>query len=114
MELFCLILIPLYVIYKIYSIWNYVNIIFHVKDNDINLHEHVSLNKDAAVEISKGISIVGSNLGLGASIPGIVTAVAKTVAKSSLQKAGLIISFGLITDVSYLIIINLNIYRYFH
>lgn len=117
MQLFCLILIPLYLIYKTYSIWNYVNIISHVKDNDINLHGHVSLNKDAAAEISKGISTVGYNLGLGASIAGIGTAVAKAVAKSSmppLQKAGLIISSGLITGVGHSIITNINRYRYFN
>ena len=111
-QLFCLISIPLYVIY---SIWNYVNIITHVKDNDINLHGHVSLNKEAAAEISKGISIIGSNLGLGATIAGIGTAVAKGVAKSSmppLQKAGLIVSSGLITGVGHSIITNINKYKY--
>jgi len=114
-QLFCLISIPLYVIYKTYSIWNYVNIITHVKDNDINLHGHVSLNKEAAAEISKGISIIGSNLGLGATIAGIGTAVAKGVAKSSmppLQKAGLIVSSGLITGVGHSIITNINKYKY--
>jgi len=111
-QLFCLISIPLYVIY---SIWNYVNIITHVKDNDINLHGHVSLNKEAAAEISKGISIIGSNLGLGATIAGIGTAVAKGVAKSSmppLQKAGLIINSGLIIGVGHSIITNINKYKY--
>ena len=117
MQLFSLILIPFYVIYKTYSVFNYIDIISYAKDTDVNLHGHVSINKEAAAEISKGISTVGSNLGLGASIAGIGTAVAKAVAKSSmppLQKAGLIISSGLITGVGHSIITNINKYRYFN
>jgi group I intron endonuclease len=60
--------------------------------DDVHLYGHVSLNKEAPAEISRGISIVGSNLGLGASMVGIGEAISKTIAKSSmppLQKAGI-------------------------
>ena len=108
--------IPLYLIYNLYHVVSMIDIISYVndKDNNINLHGHVSLNKEAATEISKGISAVGSNLGLGASIAGIGGAVAKGVAKSSmppLQKAGLIVSSGVIAGVGHSIITNVNRYK---
>jgi hypothetical protein len=92
-QLSCLILIPLYIIYKTYSIYNYVNILTYVKDNNINVHGHVSLNKEAATELSKGISSVGSQIGLGASIVGVSAAIGKSITKSSIppvQKAAII------------------------
>lgn len=42
------------------------------------------MTKEAATEISKGISNVGSTLGSGASIAGMAGAVGKTIAKSSI------------------------------
>jgi hypothetical protein len=53
----------------------------------------VSLNKEAATELSKGISSVGSQIGLGASIVGVSAAIGKSITKSSIppvQKAAII------------------------
>lgn len=69
---------------------DYVHILTYVKDGDINLNTSVSIGKDAAVEISRGISSVGSQVGLGTSIVGVSAAIGKSIAKSSIppvQKA---------------------------
>jgi hypothetical protein len=99
LQIFSFICIPLYTIYYL-STFPYIwNIICSVNDsNNINLHGHVDMTKEAATEISTGISKVGSQLGLGASIAGIAGAVGKTIAKSSVppvQKAAIIIGSGL-------------------
>jgi hypothetical protein len=77
----------------------FLNIILYIKENnDVNLHGHVSLNKEAAELLSKSINTVGNNIVLGATIAGISTAVGKTIAKSSLppvQKAAIVIGGGL-------------------
>ena len=49
--------------------------------NEINLHGHVSIDKDAAKALG---NTIGSQIGLGASIVGIGTAVSKGIAKSSM------------------------------
>jgi hypothetical protein len=57
------------------------------------------MTKEAATEISMGISKVGSQLDSGASIVGMAGAVGKTIAKSSLppvQKTAIIIGSGLL------------------
>jgi hypothetical protein len=57
------------------------------------------MTKEAATEISMGISNVGSQLGSGASIVGMAGAVGKTIAKSSIppvQKTAIIIGSGLL------------------
>lgn len=54
------------------------------------MNTSVSIGKDAAVELSRGISSVGSQVGLGASIVGVSAAIGKSITKSSLppvQKA---------------------------
>lgn len=56
------------------------------------------MTKEAATEISMGISKVGSQLGSGASIVGVAGAVGKTIVKSSIppvQKAAIIVGSGL-------------------
>ena len=100
LQIFSFICIPLYIMYYL-STFPYIwNIICSVKDsNDINLHGHVNMTKEAATEISMGISKVGSQLGSGASIVGMAGAVGKTIAKSSLppvQKTAIIIGSGLL------------------
>lgn len=93
LQLLCLILIPLYVMYKTYSIYNYVHILTCVKDSDINLNTSVSIGKDAVVELLKGISSIGSQAGLGASIVGVFAAIGKSITKSSIppvQKTAII------------------------
>jgi hypothetical protein len=57
------------------------------------------MTKEAATEISMGISNVGSQLGSGASIVGMAGTVGKTIAKSSIppvQKTAIIIGSGLL------------------
>jgi hypothetical protein len=57
------------------------------------LNTSVTIGKDAALELSKGISSVGSQAGLGASIVGVSTAIGKSITKSSIppvQKAVII------------------------
>lgn len=72
--------------------------------NNINLHGHVSLDKEAAKEIGKGLNTIGSNLGLGATIAGVCSAVAKCIVKSGMppmQKAGVVLGAGLIGGLSH-------------
>lgn len=70
--------------------------------NNINLHGHVSLDKEAGKAIAQGMNTIGSNIGLGATIAGIGTAVGKTIAKSSLppmQKAGIVVGASMMTGL---------------
>ena len=89
-------------------------VIAHINDdNDINLHRHVNIDKEAAKELSQGLSVIGNNLGLGATIAGVSGAVAKGLVKSAMppmQKAGIIVDAGLIGGLSHskLTIINRN------
>lgn len=76
----------------------------------------MSIGKDAAVEISKGMNTIGSNIGLGATVAGVSTAVAKGVSKSALpplQKAGVIVAGGVIGGVVHVVstAINHNTYK---
>jgi hypothetical protein len=64
--------------------------------------------------IGQGLNTVGSNLGLGASIVGVSTAVSKGIAKSSmppLQKTGAIVAAGVATGVSHAAITHINNYN---
>lgn len=95
-QLFCLILIPLYAIYSTYNIFNFIDVSTYV---DKNSNTSVYIGKDAAVEISKGINSVGSQVGLGASIVGVYAAIGKSITKSSIppvQKAIIIVGGTLI------------------
>lgn len=65
--------------------------------NNINLHKHVSLDKQAAKEIGKGLNTTGSILGLGTTMAGVCSAVAKCLVKSAMppiQKAGVVLGAG--------------------
>jgi hypothetical protein len=60
------------------------------------------LDKDAGVEVARGMFTLGNNVGLGACVGALAGGVAKTIAKSTLppvQKAGLIVGAGLIGAV---------------
>lgn len=100
-QIFSFICIPLYVIYCIHNLpYTFLSgIILCAKDNnDIKLHGHVSLDKEAAKEVSKGLHTIGS-VGLGATMAGVATAVGKCIAKSSLppfQKAGVVLGASMI------------------
>ena len=112
LQIFSFICIPLYTMYYLSTFPFIWNIICSVKDsNDINLHGHVSLNKEAATEISAGISKIGSNLGSGASIAGIAGAVGKTITKSSIppvQKAAIVVGSGLLGGLIHSGISHIN------
>lgn len=113
-QIFSFICIPLYTIYYICNLpYTYTSdIILYTKDNnDVNLHGHVSLNKEAAKEISKGLNTIGSNLVLGATIAGVAIVVGKTIAKSSLppfQKAGIVSGASLVGGLFHSKITTVN------
>lgn len=81
--------IPLYLLYSLYNIPT-LNIVSYLDDKDKNLNIDIDLNatvsigKDAAAELAKGMHTVGSQVGLGATIASVATAVAKSIAKSSM------------------------------
>lgn len=99
LQIFSFVCIPLYAIYCIATIPFALDIICSAKDSDgVNLHGQVNITKEAATEISKGISAVGSQLGSGAAIVGVAGAVGKTIIKSSkppMQKAAVVVGAGL-------------------
>lgn len=72
-EIIYFICIPLYIIYSLYNIINMVDIISYINDKnsninlDMDIYATVSISKDAALELSKGMQTVGSQIGLGAS-----------------------------------------------
>jgi len=69
-----------------------------IENKDITLKGKIVLDKEAGAEVAKGLSTLGSNVGLGACVGGIAAGVSKAVAKSPLppiQKAGLIIGAGI-------------------
>lgn len=81
----------LYAIYSTYNIFNFIDVSTYV---DKNSNTSVYIGKDAAVEISKDINSVGSQVGLGASIVGVYAAIGKSITKSSIppvQKAIIIV-----------------------
>ena len=93
-QILSLLSILIYIYYGLFDILNNINIVYYINDkNDVNLHGHVSLDKESAKEISKGIGNLGTNIGLAGTVTGVAGAVAKGVSKSSMppfQKAGLI------------------------
>ena len=50
---------------------------FIIDNNDINLRRHVTIDKESYKPISKGLQVISSNIGLGATIAGVATAVSK-------------------------------------
>lgn len=113
-QIFSLIVIPLYAIHQLYNIpHRYIlDVIFHVKDNhDIDLHGHISINKEAGKAIGQGMNTIGSNIGLGATMAGIGTAVGKTIAKFSIppvQKAGIVLGASMIAGLFHSNITTVN------
>jgi hypothetical protein len=87
-----------------YNLIDTINIISYAEDKDVNFtaKAKIDIGKEAATEISKGISSLGNNIGLGATVAGVSTAVAKGISKSSLppvQKAGIILAGSVIGGV---------------
>ena len=84
-------------------------------DNNVHLHGHVSVDKETGKAIGKGISqglsTIGSQWGLGASMVGVSTVVGKAIAKSGmppLQKAGLIVGASIAAGLGHSSISALN------
>ena len=86
--------------YESISIFNNVLFIDDPNKNpNISIGARVEIGKDAATEISKGISSVGSNVGLAGTVGAVTAGVSKAVAKSSIppmQKAGIVLGGAII------------------
>lgn len=115
-QIIIFILFIFYIIYYIVSIYignyNLINDIIYkvnsddikdaIENKDIVLKGKVVLDKEAGTEVARGISNLGSNIGLTGCVGAMAAGVAKTVAKSPLppvQKAGLVIGAGIIGAV---------------
>jgi hypothetical protein len=73
-------------------------------NKDINLHGHVSVNKEAGKAIGQGLQTIGSQIGLGATMAGVAGAVGKALTKSGmppLQKAGVILGSSVISGLAH-------------
>ena len=113
--------IRLCLIYSLYNIVSLIDIVCYVNDNNTNpdtdFNATVSIGKDAAAELAKGMQTIGSQIGLGASIVGVGTAVGKGIAKSAmppLQKAGIIVGSSLIAGLGHSVISNVNRNKVLH
>ena len=114
MQILSFVCIPLFSLYYMYYI-SYILIsdtISFINDkNDINLHGHIILDKETGKSIGDGMQTIGSNIGLGAAMAGVATAVGKAVAKSSvppIQKAGIIIGASIISGLFHSKITTVN------
>ena len=91
-----------------------IDSIYHINDNnDVSVHGHVTIDKEAAKELGQGLNVIGSQIGLGATITGVSLAVAKGISKASIppmQKAGIILGTGLIAGLGHsrISVINRN------
>jgi hypothetical protein len=88
------------------------DILYFVTDGkDVNLHGHVKVDKEAGKAIGQGLQTIGSQIGLGATMVGIATAVSKAVVKSGmppLQKAGIIVGTSVIGGLAHSRISSMN------
>jgi len=105
-------------VYLIYNILNTLNIslsdiIPYMADNkDVNLHGHVSIDKEADKAIDKGLQRIGTHIGLGTTIAGVAAVVGLTLAKNLLpqvQKAGVVVGAGLLGGLIHSSISQYNI-----
>ena len=115
LQVFSFISVPFLIIVLAYNETILIDIINCVndKDNNINLHGHghVTLDKDAGKAIGQGMNTIGSQIGLGATMVGVGTAVGKAVSKASLpplQKAGFIVGSALVAGVGHSWISSVN------
>jgi hypothetical protein len=109
-QIFSFVFISIFILYCMYDVSNIYlsDIVSYATENkddkDINLHGHVKVDKEAAKVIGQGLQTIGSNLGLGATIAGVSTAVGKAIAKSSLppiQKAGIVLGAGVLGGLTH-------------
>jgi hypothetical protein len=81
------------------------------KDKDVSIQGRIVITEDAAKHIGQGLNTIGSSLGLGGTIGTVAMAVSKGIAKSSmppLQKAGVIVSAGVLGGMTHLNISSRN------
>jgi hypothetical protein len=101
------ILSPLLLVILVILFYYYIPLIFNSglflddpnKNPSITEGANIEIGKDAATEISKGISNVGSNIGLAGTVGAVTAGVAKSIGKSTLppvQKAGIVVAGSLI------------------
>lgn len=86
-QIFSFVCIPIYLIYVMCNTLNISlsEIIFYMADNkDINLHGHVKVDKEAGKAIGQGLQTIGSQIGLGATMAGVVGAVGKALTKTGM------------------------------
>jgi hypothetical protein len=113
-QIFSFVCVPIYFIYNMYYTLNISvsEIIFFMADNkDIDLHGHVKVDKEAGKAIGQGLQTIGSQLGLGATIAGVATAVSKTVAKSGMppiQKASVVVGSGIAAGFGHTLLSSIN------
>lgn len=97
-QIFSFLCITIYATYYVYYIYSTFDITYKIKDhNNINLHGHISIDKETGKAISHGTGNIDSNIGLGATVSGVSGAVARGITKSSVspvQKAGIIMAGG--------------------
>jgi hypothetical protein len=73
-------------------------------NKDVNLHGHVSVNKEAGKAIGQGLQTIGTQIGLGATMVGVAGAVGKALTKSGmppLQKVGIILGSSVISGIAH-------------
>jgi hypothetical protein len=113
-QIFSIIVLLFTLIIIIHNSINITSLIYQVNDNnDVSIHGHVNFDKEAGRAIGQGLNVIGSQIGLGTTITGISLAVAKGISKASmppLQKAGIILSTGLIAGLGHsrISVINRN------
>lgn len=106
----------LYWIYNMSYVSLYDIISYMADKKDIDLHGHVSVNKEAGKAIGQGLQTIGTQIGLGATMTGVAAAVGKTLTKSGmppLQKAGIILGSSVISGIAHsrISIMNRNIHN---
>ena len=85
MQIFTFISIPLTILILSYYNVSLLDVIIYINDNkDLNLHGHVTVDKEAGKAIGQGLNTIGSQIGLGATMVGVSAAVGKAIAKSGM------------------------------
>jgi len=111
-QIFTFIIALLLLMINIILLPSNIDIILYINDEDtINLHGQVNVTKDAATQLSKGMVHVGSQLGTGATIVGMASAVSTAIGKTSLppiQKVAIIIGSGMAGGLIHLGISGIN------
>lgn len=98
-QIFTFLSIPAIIMFLFYNITLYMDIICMVKEgnSDVDLHGHISVDKEAGKALGQGLNTIGSQIGLGATVAGVSGAVGKAIIKSPvppIQKAAIIVGAG--------------------